>query len=432
MTGVERLPFEVSGFDADARLDTLPGNAVLIDSEGRICAVNTSWRRFADENGYLGETYGIGESYLAACSEDVKDGPAHAALAAGELRRVLRGDRVGCCFDYPCHSPTRDRWFRMVAVPVRIEKGHGVLAIHVDVTHERERLATLRAGSTPPAVTTDADIAAAGLVHDLKTPLNALLGFADVLQMGVAGSLTRKQREYVDLIHTAGRQLLEQVNAYLGDTGDSPDRIGDRLAEPAGVAADCLRLIAPLADARQVRLRTEVLPTLPRIAMDETVLRRILHNLLDNAVKYAGSGAAVTVRGAIEDGQLKLLVRDNGAGVDLFDLRHLTEPFVRGQDRGEDGHGLGLALVSSLAESVGAAFAIRSAPGHGFAGVLSVPPDRLRPADPAVLDRCAACPSDTDEECRQDLCADGAFAPKRFGACAPLPPSDRHAGRRTA
>ena len=395
----------VSELNLNAWLDTLPGNAAILGNDGCIRAVNAAWQRFARENGHVGDTcrYGhvgdtcrVGASYFAACADGADDASLHGALAASELRRVLDRGPHACSFEYPCHSPTRQRWFRTVAAPMGLADGRGALVVHVDVTEQRERVEAMRTARTPSAVADDAAIATAGLVHDLKTPLNALLGFAAALQMETAGRLSTKQREYLQLIETAGQQVLEQVNDYLVSAGEADTRPEGRLADAAGVAAGCLRLMAPLAEARNVRLKPEIPPTLPRIAMDGTALRRILHNLLENALKYAGSGATATLRGAMDGSWLTLLVHDDGAGVDLFDLGRLSEPFVRGQDCREDGHGLGLALVSSLAEAAGAALVIRSAPGHGFAGLLRVPPDRLRPAHPDVLDRCAACTADSD------------------------------------
>ena len=396
LTDENARPPAVSELNLSAWLDALPGNAAILGNDGCIRAVNAAWRRFARENDYVGDTCGVGASYVDACADGAAGASLHGALAASELRRVLDGGPHACSFEYPCHSPTQQRWYRTVIAPMGLSDGRGALVVHVDVTQQRERVDAMRTAPMPSAVADSSAIATACLVHDLKTPLNALLGFAAVLQMETAGPLSTKQREYLQLIETAGLQVLEQVNDYLVNAGGADARPDEQLADVAGVAVGSLRLMAPLAEARGVRLKAEILSTLPRVAMDETVLRRVLHNLLENALKYAGSGATATVQGAMDGGWLTLLVHDNGAGVDLFDLGRLTEPFVRGQGRGEDGHGLGLALVGSLAEAAGAALVIRSAPGHGFAGLLRVPPDRLRPAHPDILDRCAACTAGSD------------------------------------
>jgi PAS domain S-box-containing protein len=119
-----------------AIIDAILSPATLVDSAGRIVAVNAAWRRFAEQNGGDVQDYYVGADYLGVCGAPSPDGAAEAPFVAEGLRRVLVGGGGFRC-EYPCHSPNEMRWFEVAMAPVRLPDQHLALVIHNDITRRR-------------------------------------------------------------------------------------------------------------------------------------------------------------------------------------------------------------------------------------------------------------------------------------------------------
>ncbi len=125
-------------------LNTLPANIALLDKHGIIIDVNDSWRNFADKNGFTGSNYCIGDNYIkisaAATGLEAKDGK---NVSAG-IKSVLNNHTSSFEYDYPCHSTTEERWFRMIVTPLEKEKG-GVVVMHLNITEQKKSARALEA-----------------------------------------------------------------------------------------------------------------------------------------------------------------------------------------------------------------------------------------------------------------------------------------------
>ncbi len=119
-------------------LDALPGNAAVVDGDGRIVAVNRGWTAFSRDNGGDALLTSPPVRYADACRVDATDDSATVSLSG--LQRVLDGDLDRFEHDYPCHGPDQERWFHLVVT--RLDSG-GALVMHLDVTAEHQRSATL-------------------------------------------------------------------------------------------------------------------------------------------------------------------------------------------------------------------------------------------------------------------------------------------------
>jgi len=123
-------------------LNSLPANIALLDKHGVIIDVNDSWRNFADKNGFTGSNYCIGDNYIkitaAATGAEAKDGK---NVSAG-IKSVLNNRESGFEYEYPCHSATEERWFRMIVTPLEKEKG-GVVVMHLNITEQKKSATAL-------------------------------------------------------------------------------------------------------------------------------------------------------------------------------------------------------------------------------------------------------------------------------------------------
>jgi two-component system, OmpR family, phosphate regulon sensor histidine kinase PhoR len=204
----------------------------------------------------------------------------------------------------------------------------------------------------------------ASVSHELRTPLarlQALLETAELPGADLKGLLRRAQDEVVEMTELVDDVLflseLEQGREIvaLGDTEAAPVLRGlvEELSERAELAGLTLEL----------RIEDETI----HVPLRRRMLRLVVENLLENALRYAGEGATCTVRLAREDGNVLLEVADDGTGVPDADVARLFERFFR-SDRGRTtrGTGLGLAIVKHVVESAGGNVEARGGQGRGL------------------------------------------------------------------
>jgi signal transduction histidine kinase len=217
--------------------------------------------------------------------------------------------------------------------------------------------------------------------HELRTPLAVIRSAAQNLSAGVIHDAEQAKR-YGELIDGEGRRLADMVEQVLEYAGLSGNRKA-ALATPIDVGLvvrDTMDTRAALVEAEGVELSLDIEPDLPAVAADEDAIRRALHNLVTNALKYGADGRwlAVTVRGAKTSGraEVQVSVSDRGRGIDPGELTHIFDPFYRGRyaiDRQIHGNGLGLSLVQRIAEAHGGRVSVTSARGEGTTFTLHLP-----------------------------------------------------------
>jgi diguanylate cyclase (GGDEF)-like protein/PAS domain S-box-containing protein len=127
-----------------ALIDSLPAHIALLDDQGVIVDVNNQWRRFGEQNGLGDERSGVGSNYIAICEAASGACAVEAPAIACGLRDVLAGERQTFVLEYPCHSPTEQRWFRVAANRLRPSndapvnaRGEGAVVMHVDITERK-------------------------------------------------------------------------------------------------------------------------------------------------------------------------------------------------------------------------------------------------------------------------------------------------------
>lgn len=223
----------------------------------------------------------------------------------------------------------------------------------------------------------------AAISHEMRTPLNSILGFSELLQLELADS---EQGDYAKSIYAAGRHL----HAMFNDLLDLAKLDARRLVlhpEDINLTQLCAEVWTPhSAEAHRKGLVSalrmeEGLPV--RIVVDPVRLRQVLNNLLGNALKF-------TVRGKVElhvssiDGMVAFAVVDTGPGIQPDAHERVFERFCQagngGSERNAEGTGLGLAIARELAEEMGGFILLDSTPGEGTVFSLMLPP-----VDPGLL-----------------------------------------------
>uniref|UniRef100_UPI00286AFD91 PAS domain-containing sensor histidine kinase n=1 Tax=Roseateles sp. TaxID=1971397 RepID=UPI00286AFD91 len=208
--------------------------------------------------------------------------------------------------------------------------------------------------------------------HELRSPLNAILGFAQLMETGEPLP-TPSQQASIDQILQAGWYLLELINEILdlaliesGKLSLSPEAMS--LTE---VLNDCQAMMEPQAQRAGIPFSFTPIDGPAFVMADRTRVKQVLVNLLSNAIKYNRSGGAVRVTCSVCDGEqgrrLRLSVEDDGAGLSAAEVEQLFQPFNRlGQEGGAtEGTGIGLVVCKRLVELMGGAIGVRSEVGVG-------------------------------------------------------------------
>lgn len=219
--------------------------------------------------------------------------------------------------------------------------------------------------------------------HDIRTPLNAIVGFSELLERGGHGEADGAR--YVSSIRSSAKVLARLVDDILDLSKMESGKL-EIIEEPTDVPALAREVIAAceVSVARKpIALRAEIGP-MPRVEVDPQRIRQLLFNLLSNACKYTDRGT-VTVRVRWDGGgTLSLAVEDTGKGISRADIDRILQPFVQLADRNHrDGTGLGLPICQRLASLMGGELAVESEVGRGSTFTVTLPNVRIA-APPAA------------------------------------------------
>jgi two-component system, sensor histidine kinase len=231
----------------------------------------------------------------------------------------------------------------------------------MSLLRDRSRKQALRARRANAAKSTFL----ATMSHEIRTPLNGILGMAETLSLG---ALSPDQKHQVGVIRTAGGLLLDVITDVLDYSMLESGKVSARL-EPVDLATieETLRsVLLPTAERKGLRMSISLPPG--RFVTDAGRLRQIVVNLAGNAVKFTDRGAVEVVGKLLGTDRLRVEVRDTGAGIARENLPLLFRDFsqVDGSfTRRFGGTGLGLAICKRLAEGMGGAIGVDSAPGRG-------------------------------------------------------------------
>lgn len=217
----------------------------------------------------------------------------------------------------------------------------------------------------------------ARMSHELRTPLNSIIGFADVLLMGLDGDLTERMIEDLQLIRGSGYHLRD----IIGDILDMSRIEAGRLEltyetfDMRRTATELMATAAPLAEQKGLALRLDIDERIGLVSADRTRLRQVLWNIVGNAVKFTDHGG-ITVTIRPENGDVLFCISDTGIGIAPENLPRIFDHFsqVEGTQRPSiGGTGLGLSISKSLVELHGGRLWVESRLGEGSTFHFTIP-----------------------------------------------------------
>jgi PAS domain S-box-containing protein len=212
--------------------------------------------------------------------------------------------------------------------------------------------------------------------HELRSPLALIRGYAEVLVDDELGELQQEQRKPIETIVRRSRMLsdlVEDITLILGAETRPLEQIPVSPDEVARTAVEDFRVAV---DQAGLKLQAEIVPRLPPVSGSLTYLRRVMDNLLSNALKFTPEGGTITVRAWQEGKQVALEVQDSGIGIPAEQLERIFERFyqVDGSARRRyGGVGLGLALVKEIVSLHGGQVTVKSQVGEGSTFTVTLP-----------------------------------------------------------
>ena len=323
---------------ADAILSAMEEGLLAVDHQGAVLLANDILVRSLGLRDFAGRHYleVVRQRDVTSLIEDV--------LRTGERRAA------------EVTVPRVRRVYSLAGVPFPGLEGapHGAVLTFHDIT-ERRRVDQVRRDFV------------ANASHELRTPLTSIRGFVEALEDGALEEPERARR-FLGKIHThadrMGALVADLLELSRLEAGERPLDAGP--VNPADVASEVVARLEPLAAEREVAITTadEARAT---IVTDAEAVRRILENLVENAIKYTRRGGRVAVRTATGgDGGVAITVEDDGPGIAAEHLPRIFERFYRvdkARSREIGGTGLGLAIVRHLAGTLGGRVSVESRPG---------------------------------------------------------------------
>lgn len=356
-----------------ATLDALSSHVAVVDHDGNIVATNAQWRKFAEDNQIAYQSVSDGTNYLAVCDASATLGNADAAIVAGGLREVLAGQRSAWQHEYPCHSPTEQRWFICQITQGHIRQQPHAVVAHENVTSIKRVQEELRHAKEKAMQANHAKSEfLATMSHELRTPLNGILGMNELL---LTTELSKLQRDYIAASQASGKLLAQLINDILDFSKIEAGKLelDPREYNMEAFTYDVVALMSHEARMKHLVLNCRIAPEAGVVGLfDDTRLRQVLVNLIGNAVKFTSSGSiTVTVDRVAKRDQtvrLRFSVSDTGIGIPQSRLDRLFKSFSQvdsSTTRQFGGTGLGLSICKKLIKLMGGEIGVESQVGVG-------------------------------------------------------------------
>ncbi len=345
-------------------------NAIIItDADGTIEYVNPAFTRIT---GYTAEE-AIGQNPRMLKSGKMP-AETYQALWATLLRgEVWQGEMIN-------RKKNGELYWEWATIsPVKDDQGRVThyVAVKENITERKKMEAELiQARDQALAANRIKSQILANVSHDMRTPLGAIIGYADMLRQNIYGPVTEAQQEKLNAILQSSNQLMDFIRNLLGqaELAAGEVEIKQQHIAPQQLLDEVNAIAQVHAENKGLALNSEVDPRVPDYVISDSYwLQRILTNLVSNAIKFTSQGE-VNIRIALTDDEQywTLQVADTGPGIPEELHATIFEPFQKG-DNTRSGAGLGLAIVHEVIEKMHGRIELESAPGQGSTFTVYLP-----------------------------------------------------------
>lgn len=362
---------------AQATLDALTAHIALLDADGNILAVNRAWRQFAQDNeAPTGEEFETA-NYLHVCDAAHGETCHEANPVADGIRSVIRGERELFLLEYPCHSPTEQRWFNVRVTPFPGEGMARVVVSHENITERKlAEIALAHHAHDMAQATRELERANAELnqfayvtSHDLKAPLRGIANLSRWIEEDLGDRIENETRQHLELMRGRVSRMEAMIEGILQYSRLGRETVRLEAVDVDRLLDDVVDLLAPPPD-----IQVRIVPPMPPLTCERVRLQQVLMNLVGNAIKYHhrdGGHVTVTCRllppdentGAV---YYEFSVADDGPGIAPQYHDKIFQMFQTLQARDKvESTGIGLSLVKKIVEAQGGRVRVESEEGRG-------------------------------------------------------------------
>ena len=321
-----------------AVLNTMADGVVVLDNDGRITLINQAAQTLLD----VGEKQSDGATFIEAIRDHELQQLVLDCRDAGEMRYA----------EVELLRPPR--FISAIAIPISSESAGGVLLTMHDLTRVRQVETTRREFVS-------------NVSHELRNPLASAKALVETLEDGavsdgrVAGDFLSRIHQEIDRMSSIVDDMLQLSRLETGQFA-----LDLRPLELGPVATDVMGQFQNRAQERKIALNIQLPPDLPLILGDGDMVRQVLVNLIDNALKFTQDNGTITVSAEAGARLVNISVEDDGPGIGDEHLPHLFERFYKvDRSRNDSGTGLGLAIVKHIVEAQGGETGVFSRTGEG-------------------------------------------------------------------
>jgi signal transduction histidine kinase len=379
--------------------------AELIEAYGQLLVANTTTLgviradgtilfTLPDQPGLAGKVIAGTSDFITATSSPVSGirampSPQTGALTTIAYARLTREPLA--VFAAVDEADLRQRWLHHIALPlllafmssaVVLAFAHWLIRLMRNSVAEAEKLAAALIDAQ--AANQSKQQFLANMSHELRTPLNAIIGFSDLLTTESFGPLGNPSyRSYAQDIHDAGRHLLAIIKDILDTARMEAGKIeiGNAVVCFPELLDECETMLAPRRTTKRLVLTRQLASDLPLLKIDPVHLKRVLINLVGNAIKFTPADGQIAITANVNAaGAFTLQIADSGIGIPPSRLGKLFRPFSQVEEslnRNHDGIGLGLVNTKLIVEAYGGRVWLESEFGRGTQAHVILPISRV-------------------------------------------------------
>lgn len=339
-------------------------------------------------NNYLGCNQSFAEDANEKSSEDLigkNDFDLPWKEQAPQYRKddteVMQSGKSRLKFEEPQTTPEGKLiWLETSKIPLKGTDGevYGVLGTYQDITEQKKFESELiKAREDAEYANMVKSKFLSHMSHEFRTPMTAILGYSELLKLE-KDPLTKDQKLFVESVISGGNHLMGLINEILelSDIKQGEIKYTPEDHSLNNLLKDCLLMIQPLLDRHGIQITNNIsLTTNHIIHTDDCLFKRIILNILTNAIKYNSDKGTVILSCKItSDNNLHINIRDTGIGINEQEQQNIFKSFERaGEFKGIDGAGVGLATAKKLVNIISGRIGVKSEIGKGSNFWIEVP-----------------------------------------------------------
>ncbi|WP_410507121.1 PAS domain S-box protein [Methanosarcina hadiensis] len=359
--------------------NTLDG-ILILNFEGKIIAANAA----------VGNILGLGLEDVTGRSIAEYLAPESIPVAIEDQINVLN-DKGGYLSIYKVNPPFGEPlWIEGLGTKITYMNQPANIVVVRDITvRKKAEEVLIRAKTAAEEANRTKSEFLTNMSHELKTPLNSIIGFSDLLKEGIAGPLNEKQSRYAQFISSSGKNLLNIISGILEFSRTEAGEDELNLEEFSVDESINLVISTSLPQIQKKNIKLNYNPENKTLCIfaDENKFRQIIFNLLSNAIKFTPKGGSIDISLKQEADAAVIMVKDTGIGMPGNSLNDIFKPFVQLESfssRNFEGTGLGLALVKRYVEMHGGNISVESEPGKGSSFRIELPLNQKKIVEPVL------------------------------------------------